>query len=181
MSGKVLVLNGGSSSGKSGLARSLQHLLPDVWLTFGVDTLVDALPARLTTGDGVDIADDGSVSLGDGFRAVEAAWNAGLATMVRSGANVIVDEVFLGGAESQARLSAALSGLDVTWVGVRCAPDVAVGREIARGDRVLGMAAKQALVVHDGVRYDIEVDTARSESIECATQIVEFLQPAEAR
>jgi chloramphenicol 3-O phosphotransferase len=43
------------------------------------------------------------------------------------------------------------------------------------------MAAKQALVVHDGVRYDIEVDTARSESIECATQIVEFLQPAEAR
>ncbi|MBT1609714.1 chloramphenicol phosphotransferase CPT [Curtobacterium poinsettiae] len=180
MSGKVLVLNGGSSSGKSGLARSLQHLLPEAWLTFGVDTLVDALPARLSTGEGVNIGADGSVSLGDDFRILESAWNAGIAAMVRSGANVVIDEVFLSGAESQARLAAALADLDVTWVGVRCEPEVAVGREIARGDRVLGMAEKQALSVHDGVRYDVEVDTGRSESIECAAQIVDFLHRAEA-
>jgi chloramphenicol 3-O phosphotransferase len=43
---RVIVLNGGSSSGKSSIARSLQELLPDLWLTFGVDAFIDALPSR---------------------------------------------------------------------------------------------------------------------------------------
>jgi len=38
------VLNGGSSSGKSGIARCLQAILPDPWLAFGVDTLIQAMP-----------------------------------------------------------------------------------------------------------------------------------------
>jgi chloramphenicol 3-O phosphotransferase len=37
---QVIVLNGGSSSGKSGIARCLQAILPDPWLAFGTDTLV---------------------------------------------------------------------------------------------------------------------------------------------
>jgi len=40
------VLNGGSSSGKSSIARVLQELLPGLWLTFGVDAFIDALPGR---------------------------------------------------------------------------------------------------------------------------------------
>ncbi|KJY30199.1 hypothetical protein VR45_28250, partial [Streptomyces sp. NRRL S-495] len=36
---QVIVLNGGSSSGKTTLARALQNLLPDPWLAFSVDTL----------------------------------------------------------------------------------------------------------------------------------------------
>jgi chloramphenicol 3-O phosphotransferase len=51
---------------------------------------------------------------------------------------------------------------------VRCDPDIAVGREIARGDRAVGMAATQADVVHRDVVYDIEVDTSHTESLECA-------------
>ena len=39
------MLNGGSSSGKSGIARCLQAVLPDPWLVFGVDTLIQAMPA----------------------------------------------------------------------------------------------------------------------------------------
>jgi chloramphenicol 3-O phosphotransferase len=39
---QVIVLNGGSSSGKSGIARCLQAVLPDPWLVFGVDTLIAA-------------------------------------------------------------------------------------------------------------------------------------------
>jgi chloramphenicol 3-O phosphotransferase len=40
---QVIVLNGGSSSGKSGIARCLQAVLPDPWLAFGVD---EAWPPR---------------------------------------------------------------------------------------------------------------------------------------
>jgi chloramphenicol 3-O phosphotransferase len=44
MATQVIVLNGGSSSGKTGIARCLQAILPQPWLRLGVDDLVDALP-----------------------------------------------------------------------------------------------------------------------------------------
>ena len=49
MAARVIVLNGGSSSGKSGIARCLQAVLPDPWLPFGTDTLVEALPVSVRT------------------------------------------------------------------------------------------------------------------------------------
>ncbi|GAA1019160.1 hypothetical protein GCM10009565_02660 [Amycolatopsis albidoflavus] len=61
--------------------------------------------------------------------------------------------------------------LRVLWVGVRCDSAVAAGREVARGDRVIGMAASQAEMVHRGMVYDLEVDTTRTESLECARTI----------
>jgi chloramphenicol 3-O phosphotransferase len=165
----VIVLNGGSSSGKSGIARCLQAILPDPWLAVGTDMLVDAMPASMqATGTGIEFAADGGVSVGPGFRALEAAWIEGVAAMARAGARVILDEIFLGGATSQQRWQKALAGVDVLWVGVRCDSAVAVGRELARGDRVQGMAAKQAELVHRGVAYDLEVDTTHTEALTCA-------------
>jgi chloramphenicol 3-O phosphotransferase len=167
----VIVLNGGSSSGKSGIVRCLQAVLPDPWLAYGVDTLVDAMPASRTPGAGIEFGSSGEVIVGPEFRAMEAAWMAGIAAMAHAGARIIVDDVFLGGAESQARWTAALAGLAVLWVGVRCESSVAAGREIARGDRSAGMAASQAEIAHRGVVYDLEVDTTRTEALECARVI----------
>ncbi|WP_105972230.1 chloramphenicol phosphotransferase CPT [Streptomyces geranii] len=181
----MIILNGGSSSGKSGIVRCLQAVLPEPWLAFGCDSFVDALPARMreSDGDGIVFAADGGVSLGADFLALEAAWREGVAAMVRAGARVVIDDVLLGGAASQQRWLKALrqsgepgkSGepgdLDVLWVGVRCESTVAAGREVARGDRVRGMAVAQAELVHEGVVYDLEVDTTRTESLECARTI----------
>ena len=147
MPAEVIILNGGSSSGKTTLARALQAVLPGAWLTFGTDT---------------------EVTVGEAFRSIEAAWIAGLAAMVRAGARLVVDEVFLGGAASQRRWLTAFDGLDVLWVGVRCDAAVAEARERARGDRIIGMAARQADLVHRGVRYDLEVDTTHDEPMTCA-------------
>jgi chloramphenicol 3-O phosphotransferase len=91
--------------------------------------------------------------------------------MARAGARVIVDEVFFGGAASQRRWRKALDGLDVLWVGVGCESTVAVGRELSRGDRVAGMAAWQAELVHQDVVYDVEVNTTHTEALECALAI----------
>ena len=120
---------------------------------------------------GIDFAADGGVSVGADFRALEAAWIDGVVAMVRAGARIIIDEVFLGGAAGQQRWQHALDGLDVLWVGVRCDGAVAAGREIARGDRVQGMAASQAEVVHQGVFYEVEVDTTHTEALACARAI----------
>ncbi len=169
---RVIVLNGGSSSGKSEIARCLQAILPDPWLTLGVDTLIQAMPSSMqASGAGIDMAPDGKVTVGPEFRALEAAWTEGIAAMALAGARVIVDEVFLGGVASQQRWQQALGSLRVLWVGVRCESAVAASREIARGDRVIGMAASQADVVHQGVAYDLQVDTTHAEAMECARAI----------
>jgi chloramphenicol 3-O phosphotransferase len=168
----MIILNGGSSSGKSGIVRCLQAVLPEPWLAFGCDSFINALPARMEGSDnGIAFAADGGVSVGADFRALEAAWMEGVAAMARAGARVIIDDVFLGGAASQRRWQRALGGLDVLWVGVRCESAVAAGREVARGDRTAGMAVSQADVVHEGVSYDLEVDTTRAESLACARTI----------
>lgn len=169
---RVIVLNGGSSSGKSSIARCLQEVLPDPWLAFSVDDFVDAMPARLRDSEtGIAFAPDGGVSVGAEFRALDTAWSQGIAAMARASARVVVDDVFLGGPASRRRWEQALAGLDVLWVGVRCDGEVAAGREIARGDRVRGMAAAQARIVHEGLTYDVEVDTTRMEPLACARAI----------
>jgi chloramphenicol 3-O phosphotransferase len=168
----VIVLNGASSSGKSSIAQALQGLLPDPYLSFGVDTLVDALPVAMADdGTGITIAADGTVSVGPGFRRLEHAWFAGLNAMALDGVGIIIDEVFLDGGEGQRRVRDSLSGRDVLWVGVHCDVDVAVAREALRPDRPVGMARSQAVVVHEGMHYDLDVDTTHATAEECAAVI----------
>ena len=172
MTTQVIVLNGGSSSGKSGIARCLQAILPEPWLSLGVDTLIEAMPVSAhTSASGIQFPPGGAVVIGPEFRALEAAWMEGVAAMAQAGARIIVDDVFLGGAASQQRWKQALGALRVLWVGVRCDGTVAAGREVARGDRPADMASSQAEVAHQGVSYDFEVDTTHAEALDCARAI----------
>jgi chloramphenicol 3-O phosphotransferase len=176
---QVIVLNGASSSGKSSIARCLQSILSDPWLTLGVDTLIQAMPLSMHGLDlGLRFEPDGQVIVGNMFRQLEAAWYQGLASVAHAGAGVIVDEVFLDGTASQDRLRVALDGLQVFWVGVRCDRAIAAAREAIRDDRTdrkgdahPGMAKAQADAVHRGVRYDLEVDTTTAAAMDCARAV----------
>ena len=149
MTTRVIVLNGGSSSGKSGIARCLQAILPEPWLSLGVDMLIEATPfAARTPSSGIQFPPGGAVVIGPEFRALDEAWAAGVAAMAQAGARIIVDDVFLGGAASQQRWRQALGTLPVLWA-----------------------AASQAEVVHQGVTYDVEVDTTHTEALDCARVI----------
>ena len=99
---QVVVLNGGSSSGTTSVARALQTRLPRPSPLLGVDTLIDAMPEPQPDrhAAAVTVAADGTVRPGTAFRALEKTWYRGIAEMARCGALVIVDEVFLGGGES---------------------------------------------------------------------------------
>lgn len=175
---QVIVLNGGSSSGKSSIATCLQQQLEGTWMTLGVDDLIRALshgPTDTTGGGTLRFSADASISVGEAFHQAEAAWYQGVGAIARAGGAVIADEVFLEGGRSQGRLKAALHGLSVVWVGVHCDPDVAETREAQRGDRLRGQARDQAVRVHKGVRYDLVVDTTRTSPSQCAGKIVEWL------
>jgi chloramphenicol 3-O phosphotransferase len=174
----VIVLNGGSSAGKSSLATCLQRRLDGTWLVLGIDDLIRALshgPLDTGAGGSLEITPEGTVVVGDTFRSAEASWYQGLAAIARTRTGVIVDEVFLGGGASQARLQAALEGLAVLWVGVQCEASVAETREARRSDRIAGMARDQADRVHEGVTYDLIVDTAHADPDECARVIVKWM------
>ncbi|MBP2706248.1 chloramphenicol phosphotransferase CPT [Microbispora sp. RL4-1S] len=169
----MIVLNGGSSAGKSEIVRNLQAVLSRPWLAFGVDSLIEAMPQSMHASEtGIEFAPDGGVDVGPDFMALQTAWMEGIAAMARAGAGIIIDDVFLGAVATQERWRKVLGGLNVLWVGVRCDSAVAAERERARGDRIVGMAVSQAAVVHEGVAYDLEVDTTRTDSLTCAKAIL---------
>jgi chloramphenicol 3-O phosphotransferase len=41
---KIIFLNGCGSAGKTSIARAIQYLSKDSWLTFGIDTFISMLP-----------------------------------------------------------------------------------------------------------------------------------------
>jgi len=168
---EVVVLNGGSSAGKSTIASCLQTLLEDTWLILGVDDLIDAMGGEGKARSAIVVNVDGTVVIDQRFRKAEESWYQGLSAIARAGTGLVIVEAFLDGASSQTRLCTALAGLEVLWVGVHCDADVASMRELARPDRVHGMAKTQSTLVHEGVHYDIEVDTTSEGSDDCARTI----------
>jgi chloramphenicol 3-O phosphotransferase len=168
----IIILNGGSSSGKSTIAKCLQNSSPESWLRFSIDDLIGAMPdAMLKKDSGIKLGDDGSVSPGTEFRELEFAWMHGIGEMARRGARIIIDDVFISGVEARKRWETSLKGLQVLWVGVFCDSAVAAAREKERGDRIGGMAVSQAAAVHEGMHYDITVDTTKTSPEECARMI----------
>jgi chloramphenicol 3-O phosphotransferase len=121
LASRMMVVDGGWSSDESSLARSLQDVLPDLWLRMGVDAFIDALPGR---GDSpradITYRSDGAVEVEPLFKFREHMWRQGLATMARGGALVILYEVLLSGGSAQASLHFILQEVGVLWVGVRC-------------------------------------------------------------
>jgi chloramphenicol 3-O phosphotransferase len=149
-------------------------MLTTPWLLLGIDDLTRAVPDKgIDDGTLLHVSETGQVEVGPGWRSLEASWYMGMATIVASGTGVIVDEVFLDGGAGQARLGMAFRDLQVLWVGVTCEPDVARAREALRPDRVAGQADSQASVVHEGVEYDLIVDTSRDTSESCAARVLE--------
>jgi chloramphenicol 3-O phosphotransferase len=116
-------------------------------------------------------APDGEVVVGAGFQRAEDWWMAGVARMAEAGAQILIEDNFVSGPGGQQRWRTALANVRVGWVGIRCDPTIATERERLRGDRVSGMAARQAVAVHQGIDYDLEVNTGTETSAEITGRI----------
>ena len=148
MSGRIIMLNGTSSAGKTTLSHALRPLLDPTFCYYSSDQLADAKfrpidpAARLAGRDQFFV----------GFhRTIPALASAGLDLLVEH----IVEEQFW--AED---LGVLLEGFDVFWVGVHADIQVITEREKRRGDRTIGEALYH-LRTHGFCHYDVEVDTTR--------------------
>jgi len=155
----VIVLNGGSSAGKSTIGRKLQSSLSDTWLLTGVDVVIWTMPRELEFNPEGFMIDNGFFRRGPEFMRLFSAFQASVVAQAKSGVNVIVEDVFLDGALDQQRWQNALGEVETLWVGIHCSPTIAAAREAERGDRPLGIAANEADSAHEGVHYDVEVDS----------------------
>jgi chloramphenicol 3-O phosphotransferase len=182
-SGRVVVLNGTSSSGKSTLAKALQARLDEPWLLVGIDTVVFALPGAwldpprwadvfryVEPAAGAPAGVTFRIETGPlGLRLVDGLHRA-VAALADAGLSVIVDHVLVEPGWLP-DLAGRLDGHEVLFVGVRCPLDVVMRREAERRDRTVGQAAAQFDVVHSAGGYDLEVDTSRLTPEEAAERI----------
>jgi chloramphenicol 3-O phosphotransferase len=79
--GRVIVLNGGSSAGKTTLARRLQSVLPGPWLLLGIDLFIWTLPpALINDAAGISVR-DGVIVRGGVFMDLYTTFQRAVATV----------------------------------------------------------------------------------------------------
>ena len=93
-----------------------------------------------------------------------------VAALAEQGNNLIVDEVMLDARTAQDYRD-LLQSYDLHLVGLVAPLEVLEARERERGDRQIGLARGQYGLVHRGISYDLEVDTAGAAPSECARKI----------
>jgi chloramphenicol 3-O phosphotransferase len=191
--GRVVVINGTSSAGKTALAEAFQDVRAaagECWLVFGIDDFLPRLPRRWVAydawsgslaGDGVRLERDGDRAryrIGALGRRVLSAYRRSVAEIARAGLNVLVDDVTIEEHEWE-EWCAVLAGLHPVWVALRCDAGVAMAREAARGDRARGLVRGVVDLVHRFPVYDLELDSTATSAADLAAQLNAYLGEAE--
>ncbi|CAL9634577.1 chloramphenicol phosphotransferase CPT family protein [Streptomyces griseomycini] len=164
MHGRIIFLNGTSSSGKSSIARELLQVLDEPYFHMPVDAFHAMRSRREIDAD----------ELPGVLHRTWKGFHRAVAGMAAAGNNVVVDHVL----SEEWRLTDCLGLFDpreVVLVGVRCSPEELERRERARGDRPAGLAARQFERVHAHGLYDVECDTTTTSAADCARRISAFL------
>ena len=159
--GRVVLLNGPPSSGKTTLALALQAALPDPYFHRSLDDFrAGYSTARWTS-------DDGTL-----FERVMVGYLGAVRAMAVAGNNIIAEAVIT---PARRRLYIAnFDHLAVTLVGVRCPLELAIARERQRTDRLRGpveLPPDAYAAIHSHGSYDIDVDTSTGTARELATEL----------
>ncbi len=177
--GKIILLNGASSAGKSSIVKALQTTLSEAYLEAGIDKFLFMLPNDYLMKAhlwhqviGYEKGENGELlpKVGDHGHQLMRGMHRAISGLAQTGNNVIADHVMLDKQWLDDCLD-VFEGFEVLFVGVICPLDVLEAREKGRGDRTLGQARGQAGIIHQDCIYDLEVDTSKLSTAECAEQI----------
>lgn len=177
--GRLLLLNGTSSAGKSSLIKEFVRLAPELYLKHGIDQTLNFLPEHYfqqPLWDSVMGKSNQSGPLGDSLM---LAMNSSIRVLLESGFNVIADHVIISDLwVDHARTEFA--GFEAYFIGIFCRKEIIAQREIERKNRTLGSALLQYETVHRDQNhkiraYDLTVDTSDITPTEAAEKILAFL------
>jgi chloramphenicol 3-O phosphotransferase len=163
---QVIVLNGTSSSGKTTLAKAMQASWASPLLHVQLDAFRDMEPPGYW--HEWEKLDE---SLVDSMVcALCSAMYAAVREYAKHGQGVVLDTV-LNNRHARRLLVEHLADLPVYLVGVHCDPSELTRREAARGNREIGLAARQVEWIHKPMHYDFQVETTAREPEEAAAEI----------
>lgn len=174
----VIILNGVGSVGKSSTALAIQELAIRPFLHVSIDVFAGMLPERMFGHpDGMifeTVQDQGSPSVviktGPVMDRTMRGMRHAVAALASQGSDIVVDDVMMQGAEAD-EYRALLTGANLRIVGLFASLEVLERRELARGDRQLGLARWQFDRVHLGQKYDLEIETSVSTPAQNAERI----------
>ncbi len=158
--GRLILLNGTSSSGKSSIAAELLGSLDGAWFHMAIDQFHRIRARR-------EMSDEDFLSV---FQRTVLGFHRAVAGMASAGNDVVVDHI-VGERWRLADCLTVFEGLQVLFVGVRCSLPELERRERERGNRAIGRAAAQFPIVHEQGVYDVEVDSEHNTPAECAATI----------
>lgn len=181
---QIIYLNGPSSSGKTTLAKALQHSFETLFLLVGIDKIIGWMPEKVNDWTGgeaplgyswrkdKDAAGNLIHELQSGPYAKEIAktFQEIVLLLAQKGHPIIIDDVSFGKQQID-EWKKLLKDFHVLWVGVNAPLDVLEKREKERGNRMIGSARAQFHKVHVDVTYDLEIDTRHASNAENVKKI----------
>ncbi|MBQ8333609.1 MAG: AAA family ATPase [Clostridia bacterium] len=170
MSGKIIILNGPSSSGKSTLSRNLQKIWDTPLYYLSYDLLEEHMAPYIYSRHRYE----GFPSPVEDF--LDMMYTSA-AAIAKSGRDVVIDNCLFDTEEIDKLSAQRMAGIEQIWVRVKLDPDELDRREKARGDRAIGKARWQAehITPKDDSAYDVIVDTGNP-SADCAKAIYEYVR-----
>ncbi|WP_377191421.1 chloramphenicol phosphotransferase CPT family protein [Ruegeria meonggei] len=180
----VILLNGVGSVGKGSISKALQNISTQAFLHVEMDAFLAMLPSRLEGHpDGLSFeesVDAGRVTTfaktGPVAKRALSGMRRSVAAMASVGNNLIVDEVLFGNTESGSASAVSeyrtlLEPYDFYMVGIFAPLETLEERERNRGDRKIGLSRWQFERVHEGMTYDLSINTANTSPQACADLI----------
>ncbi len=176
--GKIIIINGTSSSGKTSIVRALQDILEEPYVEAGIDKFIWMLPHRYLDRPLWDDVLGLGNQAGDLGHQLVMSMHRTAEVLSLSGMNVIIDHVLVENIWWQDCVE-RFSELPAYLIGVRCQLDILEEREKARKNRTLGQARLQYDIVHGKGIYDLEVDTSTLHADDCALLIKQRINSGE--
>jgi chloramphenicol 3-O-phosphotransferase len=161
--GKIIILNGVSSSGKTTISRKLQEEMEEHYFWVANDTFCDMSSSKHWKADWVTIINQALTAM-----------IASIKSFSDLGYNVIVDQVFLNTKTQDSILQKCVEALydyPVLFVRTDCSLKELRRREKERGNRRIGQAESQLNIIHNHNTYDLAIDTSTT-SIEDNIKII---------
>lgn len=170
--GKVIFLNGTSSSGKTTLAWKIQDIAKEPYYQISQDMFCEIWPGQYW-----------SINPDRIFNHTMSLMYHTVRMFVEKGENVVLDHVLLcneklrsdNGEATLEEFEQIMTGIDVLYVKVECPIEELQRREKLRGDRDVGLAESQIKLLCPQEGYDLVIDTYREDTEVSAKRILELI------
>ncbi|WP_058300488.1 phosphotransferase-like protein [Gorillibacterium timonense] len=183
--GKIIFLNGTSSSGKTTLSLNLKELLDEPYVHYSVDKFDAGIFGMFYSTFSSEL--DGTkvpLDFNEGKRLMRNPmtdfYHQTISVLSDLGINLIVDHIF-GNKQWREQCVRLLRDKPVFFIKVSCNLEELERRERDRKDRTLGKAKGQINSIHEDCIYedciyDLVVHTDQHTSQECALQIKSYME-----